>query len=178
MRQATRRGYTLIELMIVVTIMGIAAAMVIPSMGQSDTLRVQGAVRSIVSDLAFAQADAIAFQEPRAVIFNALTNEYRVLAPTTGAVLETETLELPSGPNGEYIVSLNAQMFAGSTIESPSFGGNASVVFDALGTPVISPTSSTPSSGGTVDIVGSDSRYRVTVEAFTGRVRVERIEIP
>jgi prepilin-type N-terminal cleavage/methylation domain-containing protein len=55
-----RRAYTLVEMLITVVILAIAAALVIPSMGQTGVLRVQGALRMVVSDLTTAQSDAVA----------------------------------------------------------------------------------------------------------------------
>ncbi|MFK7885090.1 MAG: type II secretion system protein, partial [Phycisphaerales bacterium] len=48
--KANRTGYTLIEVLIVVVAMGIAGAVVIPSMGGAHVLKVQAAVRSVVAD--------------------------------------------------------------------------------------------------------------------------------
>ncbi len=62
------RAYTLVEVLVVVTVLGIAGAMVVPAFSQTGTLRVQGAVRMLVADLTMAQSDAIAFQKGRAVV--------------------------------------------------------------------------------------------------------------
>ena len=64
-----RRSYTLIELLIVVTILGIAATMVVPRVLGKDRLTLQAAVRTLVADLSFAQSDALAQQEYRRVVF-------------------------------------------------------------------------------------------------------------
>ncbi|MBX3362550.1 MAG: type II secretion system protein [Phycisphaeraceae bacterium] len=55
LRRTTARAYTLIEVLVVVTVLGIAAALVIPEMSSAHSLRVQASVRTIVSDITFAQ---------------------------------------------------------------------------------------------------------------------------
>ena len=63
------RAYTLLEVLVVVTILGTAAAIVVPSMGSAGNLRVQTAVREVIADITFAQSDAVAYQTRRAIIF-------------------------------------------------------------------------------------------------------------
>ena len=65
----TRSGFTLIEVLIVVTLMGIAASLLIPSMGQTGVLRVQASVRTIVSDIIYIQGESVAYQARRAIWF-------------------------------------------------------------------------------------------------------------
>jgi len=57
---------------VTVVVLGIAGALIIPAMGQVDVLRAQAAVRTLVSDITFAQADAAATQERRAILFGAV----------------------------------------------------------------------------------------------------------
>ena len=68
-RRPACRGYTLIEILIVVALLGIASALLIPNMVAGDSLNTQAAVRLIISDLIFAQHDALAHQEYRKVVF-------------------------------------------------------------------------------------------------------------
>ena len=64
-----KRGYTLIELMVVIAVMGLAGAMIIPHMVGRGHLAVQAAVQQLIADLSFAQSDALARQEMRRVYF-------------------------------------------------------------------------------------------------------------
>lgn len=66
-------------------------------------------------------------------------------------------------------------MFGNAQIASPEFDGDAVLIFDELGGPVLSPGSDMPGSTGSVEIVGVSSRLRITVEAFTGHVTVAEI---
>ncbi len=176
-RRAATRAYTLIEVLVLITILGIAAAIMIPSMGHTHVLRVQAAVRTIVSDITFAQSDALAFQRGRAVMFDADTNSY-TLVEVTGSTLDpaSDALYDPTGPMQRYIVSLDDPRFGGARIENPSFDGNADLIFDEMGGPVATPGSDTLSAGGLVEIVGPDTRWRINIAAFSGRVTVEQVE--
>ena len=65
------RGYTLIELIFVVALLGLATAMLVPYLVNQNSMTVQAAVRRVIADLSFAQSDALAHQEYRRVHFYA-----------------------------------------------------------------------------------------------------------
>ncbi len=162
-----RAGYTLVEVLVVVTILGIASAIVVPQMLAAGTLGVQAAARIIIADILYAQNDAIAQQRNRRVVFDP-DNERYSLVDENGAVLTARWI---SGSANNYVVDfVNDSRFQGVKIVSADFGGAPgdppTLEFDALGGPL---------NGGTVEIQFQDQRYRVTVASFTGRVTVQRI---
>lgn len=162
------RAYTLIEILIVVVLLGIAGALVMPQVGSTDVLRVQSTVRAIVSDINFAQSDALARQQGRAMVFDTVTNTYSIIE-VRGVTLD---------PVNDTILKVdlkNARKFHDSKIESATFDGGNTIVFDELGGTVAGPNSTTPSSGGNIIVTGSGSRFKISVEAYTGRVTVTRI---
>jgi prepilin-type N-terminal cleavage/methylation domain-containing protein len=166
-----RRGYTLVELLIVVAILGIACALVIPQLGSTDVLRIQAAVRTIVADINLAQSDALARQEARALVFDVENNRYSLVA-VPGSTIEPATDLLQA-------VDLNNSVkFYGAKLESAAFDGDEVLLFDEMGGPITTPGASTPSAGGNVVISGSGSTFRITVEAYTGRVTVNRLAGP
>ena len=70
----------------------------------------------------------------------------------------------PSRSGGEYKVDFaNDGRFAGVALSGADFDGETVLTFDALGAPV---------SGGQVELTAGDTRYRVTVAEFTGRVTI------
>ena len=156
-------GYTLVEVLIIVTIIGIAAAIVVPNMLAAGTLGVQAAARIIISDILYAQNDAIAQQDNRRVVFDPDNESYR-LADDSGVTL---TAKWKNGSNSNYIVDFTSDSrFQGVVIASADFGGTPTLEFDALGGPL---------NGGTVEIEFQGTRYRITVAAFTGRVTVQQL---
>jgi prepilin-type N-terminal cleavage/methylation domain-containing protein len=169
-RRRSRRGYTLIEVLVTVTIMGLAAAVIVPNMMQGGTLGVQAGARMIIADLLFAQNEAMAQQSTRRIVFNTATNSYRVEKYDSGAtawVLEFNPSKGMGGDQQNYEVSFDDDSrFRGIEIVSADFNGNSTVEFDDLGN---------PSSGGTIELRFEEHRYEINVAPFTGRVTVERI---
>ncbi len=175
---ACKRGYTLVEVLVVVTILGIAGMLIIPSLGQADVLRVQGAVRTVVSDLTYAQADALAYQEQRAVLFNVRDNEYTLVAvDETGIDPDLNALWDPTGPDQRYVVSLDNPAYGLSQLAIANFGSESYIVFDELGGPVVAPGSDVPSEGGSVDVMSTQARFRIHISAFTGAITVASVQM-
>lgn len=170
----SRRGLTLIEVLITVAILAIAAAMVIPAMGTTGVLKVQGAIRQIVSDITFAQSDAIAMQQGRAVKFDPSTNSYRIIQVIGSTIDTNNTLYDPSRLGGRYNVTLNDTDFGGATILSTDFSNNT-LIFDDMGTPVTSAGGNTPGTGGKIVILAPDSRHEILIEAYTGRTTIRKV---
>jgi len=159
------RAYTLVELLIVIVIMGIAGAMVVPSFSQTGVLRVQSAVRLIVSDITSAQSDAVAFQRGMGIIFyDEPTGPRYVVAEVNANVLDPELNRIVER-------RLTGGEFGECSFSSIGFPSNQ-VVFDGLGGPVDAPGSQTPAGTGFIEISGRGQRYRISVEAYTGRVTV------
>lgn len=169
-----RLGYTLIEVLVVVVILGIAGALVIPAMGDTGVLKVQGALRSIVADITFAQSDAAAFQEKRAVVFDVAANRYSVVqVPGNTVDVANNTMFDPTRPDGRLGCSFSADgRFGDARLNAVDFGGSSTLIFDAMGGPVADASGNTPGTGGTVRVFGSKTAWVITVEAFTGRVTV------
>ena len=173
-----RAGYTLLEILVVIVVMGIAGAMVIPVVGSADVLRSQSAVRSVVSDIMFAQSDAIAAQEPRAVVFSVDDNGYSLVA-VPGAVIDpaTNVLYDPFSLGKDYVVDLDDGDYGKAKISTVNFDADNSdvLLFDEFGAPIRSPGAADPTTGGYVYIEDETSWYYITVEGMTGQVWTKRV---
>ncbi len=186
-----RAAYTLIELLLVVAILGLAASMVIPAMGQTGVLRIQSAVRTLVADITFAQADALAFQSRRVIVFGRVAqwdadeaawttvegNGYTIYAPPLGAAevdLDNDVMFDPYNPDQPLSRDFSEDRYGGAVVTDPDFNETAQLIYDELGGPVEGLTSDDPGLPGSVSIVGPDATFEVQVEAFTGRVTVEQ----
>lgn len=170
-------AFTLLELLAVVAVLGIAGALLVPAMGQTGVLRVQAAVRTVISDITFAQSDAVAFQENRALVFNVERSSYSLVS-IPGDTIDTDnnTMYDPTRQGGRYIVDFTDDAYGGARITSANFDGESSLIFDSLGGPIATPDGDEPGSGGTIVIAGSGSVFTIVVEAFTGRVSVTRAD--
>src|SRR4051812_3839955 len=74
-----RHGFTLIEILSVVVILGIISAVVLPQMSSRDDQRAATAARVVMSDLLYAQNCAVAKQKVHYVKFNTSGQNYSVL---------------------------------------------------------------------------------------------------
>ncbi|MFK7759324.1 MAG: Tfp pilus assembly protein FimT/FimU [Phycisphaerales bacterium] len=174
--RTSSRGYTLIELLIVISILGISAALVIPSMGSAGVLRIQSAVRSVVADITYAQMDALAYQEQRGVVFDEDNNMYTLTFVPGGAIdADADALFDIRGPDQRYRVMLDEERFGGSFLSDIDLNGGTAIIFDEMGAPIAAPGSALLSDGGSVQIQGATSRFRIDIAAFTGRVTVVQL---
>lgn len=162
--QPTRpHAYTLVEVLIVVTILGVVSAVVVPHMLTAGSMGVQAAARSVVSDLMFAQNEAVAAQASRTVVFDPAANRYE-LRDENDAILTAAWI---NGESQNYAVDFSEDTrFQGVIIKSATFGSDNAVIFDDLGS---------PDSGGEVVIEYNDTSYAIRVAAFTGRVTVTKL---
>ena len=168
-RRQRRIGYTLIEVLITVSIMGIAAAIVVPNMLQGGTLGVQAATRMVMADLMFAQNEAMAQQSTRRVSFDPDNNTYKIEkfdADANAWVLENNPVLGGTG-GANYQVDFDGdRRFRGVQIVSADFNGSNQVEYYDLGN---------PSSGGTVRLRYESHVFEIKIAPFTGRITVARV---
>lgn len=194
LRDRRRRGVTLIEVLLVVTIMGIAGSLVIPSMSKVGVLRIQASVRTLVGDITYIQSEALANQSRYVMVFGRVVrrdnegnwkivegNGYTIFAPPPGAgsINVASLVDVLFDPldNGRPMSrDFDDPKFAGAVIDTVNFNNGKQLIFDELGGPTLSLTGDEPGAGGSLRIVGPDSAFRVEVEAFTGRVEVVRVD--
>ncbi|MCH2136330.1 MAG: GspH/FimT family pseudopilin [Phycisphaerales bacterium] len=183
-RRKAHHGYTLVELVVTIVIMGIAAALLVPVLGNFGAIETQAAVRRLVSDIAFAQSDAVARQGYRRVHFFSDGRGWCLVKVEEddffGAYdpLTANYVLDPSSVNrgaGEFIVDLAADdRFVSVSVESVTTAeGTDALTFDALGGTVGAP--GTAAGAATVVLAGDDSRWEVAVSPVTGRTAVRRL---
>ncbi len=191
-RAVGARGYTLIELIMVIAVLALAAALLTPHLVGRDSLTVQAAVRLVIADLSFAQSDALANQEHRRVLF--LANGYRLLRVTQADFppedpFDPDTADCLIDPLGgrQYVVDFEQdERFAGVTIDPdqttidgrtlaayPTAG--ISLNYDELGGTVHATNANLPGNGGTIVLTYDAESYRITVEPFTGKLTVDKL---
>lgn len=171
---APPRAYTLIEVLVVVTILGILGALIVPQMSSAGVLRAQSAVRTLVSDITFAQSDAMAFQRGRAIVFDVENNSYTVVE-VTGPELDTVN-DVLSVTGRELRVSFSDPVFGGARLASADIDGGAVLIFDEMGAPVTVPQGNAPSAGGMIILESPFESYWIAVDGFTGYVTTGKVE--
>ena len=177
-----RRGFTLVEILAVVLIIGIASAIIIPQIGTRDDMRVTAAARALVSDLVYAQSLAISNGTYVYIKFDVANNNYTLLstaAPSGGDVAlshpVTQTTYIQqfgaSAPGWEN-VSVNSAVFNGVDVNyRPEF----TLAFDEIGTPHVycyDVNGTNEMNDGSVVLKCGDFTKTVTVSAATGEISV------
>ncbi len=126
------RAMTLVELLIVIILMAIAATLAIPLLAETDGTRVQAAARLLAADLAFAQVDSITHaSDPCVVVFDQAAGAYTLARSSTPATPMTN----PSD-NQPYVTTFGSGRAAettGVSIQSYSLGGDNQLGFGAYG---------------------------------------------
>src|ERR1700691_6124665 len=79
----TAPAFNLIAILLVVTILGSASAILVPEIGARADLQAASAARVIMSDLMYAQNHAIATQSYQYVTFNTVTQQYTLYNGTS-----------------------------------------------------------------------------------------------
>jgi len=160
-------AFTLIELLIVLLILGIVAAMVIPMVSGTDDAQCEAAARVIVADLELAQSTALARQAEVALVFSDDGQSYKVVLSMSQDLSDYAslvTLEHPLMPGQTYEVNVVTDLQLPDVVLSgAAFGGDGHVVFDSFGSPGF---------GGSVVVTAGAASLTVSVEPITGAVSV------
>jgi prepilin-type N-terminal cleavage/methylation domain-containing protein len=151
-------GFTLAELMIVLVIISIIAAIAVPMYSSAAGVQLKTAANVIASDLEYAKSMAISTGQTYQVVFDTAAESYRI-KNSAGAVI---THPVHIGAN--YIVNFASDSRLSKVdIVSTTFGGTIS--FDYLGTP--------SANSGEVVLVAEGSTMKVKIETITGYITIE-----
>jgi len=182
-----RRGYTLIEVLIVVTILGLAGSLLVPYLSSKGDFDTQSAVRTLIADISFAQSDALANQGFRSLYFYPDGTGWclvRATEDSLGDEFDPATADYVYDPlasnaeRGAYIVNLrDRQAFSSVRVTSVDLdGGKRVLTFDELGGTVAS--GGIPGTGGKVILTSPQASYQLDIAPVTGKVRVTRLTQP
>lgn len=111
MRMPDNRGFTLIEIMVVIAVIGIVAAVSIPSMiDWRRDRQLRGSVNNLASDIQLAKLRAIREAEFVTISFDTATNSYAVhIDPNQNGTLDAgeQSLRVVNLPRGITYTSVN-----------------------------------------------------------------------
>lgn len=162
------RGFTLVEIIIVVLVLMIAAAVVIPSIGTAADSQVISAARVLACDMEAARSLALTTQQTHTILFSSDRQSYKVVADYAGGAYGvTAAIDHPVRATDPFEVTL-AQMNGMSrvVVTDVDFADEAFVTFDSQGQ---------ASNSGTVALAAGSFRMQVSVEALTGVVSVTSV---
>lgn len=160
------RAFTLAEVILVTTLLGIMVATLIMNVGNHGGLSLDAAARQIMADLEYAQSEAIRSQQSITVTFTPSSETY-TLTDASGSVLKNPTTGQP------YVVVLPDEADDDLiNLTSANFGSSVqAVTFNALGEPMLGDGSGQMISNGYVIVIHhGTSRVRLRIAPMVGTV--------
>lgn len=161
-------GFTLIEILLVVVIIAIAAMIAVPMMGSMDSVQIRSAANMIAADLEYAKSMAISRQENYSVVFNPAGDCYEV-HDHNGIIIKHPVTKL------DYKVDFSSDSRLDKVvIDDADFDPDSSntITFDYLGSPYSGSGTSNPLNSGTISIKAGDFTMTVSVEPITGFISI------
>ena len=153
-------GFTLIEIIIVVVILSIAAMAAIPMMSSASSVQIRSAVNLIAADLEYAKSMAISRGQNYSVVFNKDNESYAIYKDG-----ESSPIQHPVKKGFPYVMNFsNDKRLGRVNITNVDFDGNSSVEFDCLGSPV------GLNNKGTITLDVDGTTATITVEPVTGYI--------
>ena len=179
-----RGGFTLVEILAVIVILGIASAIVIPQIGTRDDMRVKAATRTLIADLIYAQNLAISTGQVVYVRFDVADNKYSLLtAPANSKPNKGDLVSHPisqagyvtqfgSGARGWEQVTIDSAVMNGiDTNFRPEF----TVGFDEIGSPHVwcyDLDQRNDLNDGKITLKAGQFKSEVTISPATGEILV------
>lgn len=159
--RGTKSGFTLIEIVIVIVVISIAALLAIPMMSSAASLQIRSAANMLAADLEYAKSMAISRGQNYSVVYDVNADSYKIVGPDG-----VTTIDHPVKKGFPYVVDFqNESRLNRVDIVSADFGGTSppTVTFDCLGS---------PDSGGSVVLQADSITKTITVEPVTGFISI------
>jgi prepilin-type N-terminal cleavage/methylation domain-containing protein len=127
----TARGFTLTELIVIITILGILSWLAYPKMTAMDEIKLDVAARRLAADLRYAQSLAMSRRVVHGVLFNPALEKYTVFAPNAATPIVD-----PADRARTLIMDYTTRTeLKGVLVQSAAFGTTPGVTFDYFGVP-------------------------------------------
>jgi prepilin-type N-terminal cleavage/methylation domain-containing protein len=185
-----RRAFTLVEILAVVVIIGIASAIIIPEIGSRDDMKAAAAARVVIADLIYAQNLAISTGTATYVRFDKTNNQYSVIQSPTSSSSTKGTLVTHPITQQNYIQTFGStsttsvSSWANVTIDTVALNGadatyaNMDTVgFDSMGSPYVfrysDNTQSDLADGSNIVIKCGTLSTQINIAAATGEITVQ-----
>ena len=178
-------GYTLVEMLVVVTITGLVASLALPSLSTGGTTKIDLAATEVATAIRFARSEALRTGEGHGLTVSQATQQVTVKRYdlTTAPISTLGTLTHPinkhpydfnvnTGAGTKGVVISNSQ----DVFDYTGLGRRRSLLFDASGTPkwiVGAGPTTYLLSDGTVELSYGNLQRQVSVSPMTGRVTVQ-----
>ena len=159
-------AFTLVELIVVMVILAIAAMLAVPMISSAADVQVRSAANMIAADLDYAKSMAISRQQNHSVVFDPANESYEV-RDAGGNVIDH-----PIRAGSDFVVDLQADSrLSRVDIVSADFDSQTTVTFDYLGSPYNS--TANPLNSGVIILSAGSFSMTVKVLPMTGYVTIE-----
>jgi len=159
-------GFTLIELIIVIVIISIAALTAIPMISSAASVQIRSAANMLTADLEYAKSMSISRAQYFSVVFDKNTESYRI-EDQNGIVIPH-----PVKKGFGYVIDFqNDGRLNKVDIVNADFDTTSKVKFDYLGSPYNG--NGTPLNSGVISLQAGGTTTIVTVEAVTGFISIQ-----
>lgn len=176
-----RAGMTLIEVTMVLLLLGIAAALVIPSFAPDITGQLQSAAELAAADMQYVRSLAVSNNSDYLVTVNSASNEYKISHSGANAALDVlpRTMAFHRSTDGKsYIIRLNdapnlsVQVHVLGVESGTPAAFSSTLEFDSLGAPSLPGDAYLWLTAGK----GSQQQYlAVKIHAVTGLATIEEV---
>ena len=131
MRRAARAGFTLIEMVIVIVVMGIAMMIAVPRFRVSEKTKARQAASQLAADLEVARSKAMAHRATVRVVFNTVANSYpgHLDFDRDGAIGETNAERDSLHAFGTRVLPAGATFGRAGQADITDFAGGGAITF-------------------------------------------------
>jgi prepilin-type N-terminal cleavage/methylation domain-containing protein len=127
----TSRGFSLTELIVIISILGILGWVAYPKMAAMDEIKLDAAARRLAGDLRYAQSLAMSRRVIHGILFDPALEKYTVFAPDAASPITD-----PADRARPLAVDYTSRTeFRGVLVQSATFGTTPGVTFDYFGVP-------------------------------------------
>jgi len=159
-------GFTLIELIIVIVIISIAALTAIPMMSSAASVQIRSAANMLTADLEYAKSMAISRAQKFSVVFDKDTESYRIEDQNGNVIPHPVKKGFPY----EINFSTDGRLDKVDIVDA-DFDTTSEVKFDYLGSPYNG--SDGHLNSGVISLQAGGTTTTVTVEAVTGFISIQ-----
>lgn len=159
-------GFTLVEIIVVVVIISIAAVMAVPLLSSAADMQLRSAGNIVAADMEYAKSMAISRQKSYSVVFDVNNDSYEI-QDSDGNVIGH-----PVNGSGNFVVNFGSDSRLDRVdISGVDFDSDQTVIFDYLGSPY--GLGNVPLNSGQVTLEADGLTVNVIVEPVTGYITVE-----